>query len=71
MQNLELFLKALKTMLYSGGGDIPHEAELAFWEFVEWYEREYSTVIPHFNGEAPEQISRTLEYLEQANQFLL
>jgi len=71
MNNIELFLKALKTMLYSGGGDIPNEAELAFWEFTEWYEKEYSTQIPHFKGEPWEQIDLTLKWIEQANQFTL
>jgi len=40
MRNKDLFLKALRTMLYSWGGDTPAEVHWALDEFVQFYEAE-------------------------------
>jgi hypothetical protein len=43
-QNKQLFIKALKTLLFSWGGDTPAEAVWASNEFLDFYEKETGQV---------------------------
>ena len=66
MENKKLFIKALTSMLYSGGGDPTPETYWALDEFKEFYEAETGHIIDA--GEYDEEgdwASRVIEAMKQ------